>query len=138
MAENGTCTSKRNKYCAEKTFDSDPPKRFPESSATALLFAATRSGSSCEITDVHTGIVLTPCRVPSLGSTPGEREGPGQASAKPQQQLAGEAVRKRTAAAHSEEEGSGARRSCYDPTSTSNRQVLLSCPNVHVLPIALL
>lgn len=71
---------------------------------------------SYEITDVNMGTMPMPCREPSLGSTPGERERPGQVPAKLQQQLAGKGVRKRTEAAQREEEGKGAKKSCCDPT----------------------
>lgn len=90
-----------------------------------------------EITDMTMGAMPMPFWVPSLGSTPGEREKPGQRPAKLQQQLAGKGVRKRTEVAQREEEGKGAKKSCYDPTQMPNSKVLLSCLDVRVLPMLL-
>lgn len=106
---------KKQMLCGKK-LDLDPLNHFPESSATVLLFSVTMYGDTREITDVNMGTMPVPCRVPSLGSTPGERERPGQGPAKLQQQRAAKGVRKRTEAAQREEEGKGAKKSCYNLT----------------------
>lgn len=66
---------------------------------------------SCEITDVDMGPCLRPAEYPAWAALQDQCQNKGL-----QQELAGKGVRRRTETAQEEEEGKGAKKSCYDPT----------------------